>query len=326
MALLAGLPACGDTLMDLFRAERPPGALLKEAPPEIEATPVPLNMASPEGLEVGQLRYRGGLSLSSEDQRFGGLSGLTIDPEGQDFIAVSDAGYWVSGGLVHDDAGDLVGVTDVRIEPMRDVDGRYLRKSQYRDAESVTRTPDGSLVVAFEQQHRLWSYADVGTTPTPLAAPPGLTAAPGNEGIEALATLPDGRLLALTEGLFTEAGLLTGWVEDGDGGWHALSYGSGGGFRPTGATVLPDGDVLVLERRFPPVGARFRRFPASEAVAGATIRPREIARLEGALTVDNMEGISARLTPDGRTLVYVVSDDNFRPIQRTLLMLFEVLE
>jgi hypothetical protein len=38
-----------------------------------------------------------------------------------------------------------------------------------------------------------------------------------------------------------------------------------------------------------------------------------------------MEGVSARRGPNGETLVYVVSDDNFNaPLQRTLLMMFEL--
>ncbi|TVR98113.1 MAG: esterase-like activity of phytase family protein [Rhodospirillales bacterium] len=324
--MILGLPACGDTILDLFRAEPPPGALTKDAPPVIETTPVPLNMAAPDETQVGRLRYRGGLSLSSEDRRFGGLSGLTVSPDGTRFIAVADVGYWVHGSLVYDDAHDLAGVAEVQIEPMRGLDGRYLSGHRHRDAESVTRMPDGSLIVAFERDHRLWAYAEPGATPTALTQPDGLSAAPLNEGVEALATLPDGRLLAITEGLFHEPDTVVGWVQDGAGGWDKLFYQVGGGFRPTGATVLPDGDVLILERRFPPVGARVRRFPATDAVAGATISAREIARLEGALTVDNMEGLSARQTADGTVLIYMLSDDNFRPIQRTLLMMFELLD
>jgi hypothetical protein len=40
------------------------------------------------------------------------------------------------------------------------------------------------------------------------------------------------------------------------------------------------------------------------------------------LAVDNFEGISARKTATGKTLIYLVSDDNYNPLQRTLLMMF----
>jgi hypothetical protein len=41
--------------------------------------------------------------------------------------------------------------------------------------------------------------------------------------------------------------------------------------------------------------------------------------------IDNMEGLALRSAGPDRTLLYVVSDDNFnRPLQQTLLMLFEL--
>jgi hypothetical protein len=61
-------------------------------------------------------------------------------------------------------------------------------------------------------------------------------------------------------------------------------------------------------------------------VPGAVLEGQEIARLEGTLSVDNMEGIEALRSPDGKTLIYVVSDDNYSPIQTTLLMLFELMD
>jgi hypothetical protein len=105
-----------------------------------------------------------------------------------------------------------------------------------------------------------------------------------------------------------------------------VTYATSGGFKPTGATTLPGGDVLVLERRFPPIGARIQRLAKETIVPGAMLEGKEIARLEGSLTVDNMEGIDARAGPGGETLVYVVSDDNDNPLQRTYLLMFELIE
>jgi hypothetical protein len=58
----------------------------------------------------------------------------------------------------------------------------------------------------------------------------------------------------------------------------------------------------------------------------------EVARLEPPLSVDNFEGIDARRDASGRTLVYLLSDDNNCAktdagrggpgLQRTLLLLF----
>ena len=42
--------------------------------------------------------------------------------------------------------------------------------------------------------------------------------------------------------------------------------------------------------------------------------------------VDNMEGIDAHVTPEGETVLTLVSDDNFSLLQRTLLLQFTLVE
>ncbi len=42
--------------------------------------------------------------------------------------------------------------------------------------------------------------------------------------------------------------------------------------------------------------------------------------------IDNMEGIDTFVTPEGDTVLTMVSDDNFSMIQRTLLLQFTLVE
>jgi len=42
--------------------------------------------------------------------------------------------------------------------------------------------------------------------------------------------------------------------------------------------------------------------------------------------IDNLEGIDAHVTPEGETVLTMVSDDNFSLIQRTLLLQFSLVE
>ena len=148
-----------------------------------------------------------------------------------------------------------------------------------------------------------------------------------NSGIEALATLADGALLAIAEGRDDEAASPAFLRRDGI--WTELVYPRAPGFRPTGATTLPGGDLLVVERSFniiDGVGARLRRIAAAAIVPGATLEGDILAVLRPPLTLDNMEGVAARRTAAGETLVYLVSDDNFRMGQRTLLLVFALSE
>ena len=71
-------------------------------------------------------------------------------------------------------------------------------------------------------------------------------------------------------------------------------------------------------------GARIMRIPASEIRPGAELSGTELAVLDQPVTVDNYEGISAVRQPDGKVMLYVVSDDNFWGFQRTLMLMFEL--
>ena len=51
-----------------------------------------------------------------------------------------------------------------------------------------------------------------------------------------------------------------------------------------------------------------------------------LARFAPPLTVDNFEGLAVARDADGATLVYILSDDNFHFLQRTLLLLFRLGE
>ena len=66
------------------------------------------------------------------------------------------------------------------------------------------------------------------------------------------------------------------------------------------------------------------RFDASQLVAGGTVKAEELARLASPYAVDNLEGIASTRGPRGETLVWLISDDNFNPLQRNILLLFEL--
>ncbi|MFO1155469.1 MAG: esterase-like activity of phytase family protein [Rhodospirillales bacterium] len=282
--------------------------------------------ADPERTRVGRLVARRGVAEVLRS-RFGGLSSLRVAPDGIGFTTVSDEGWRVDGRMVYDPQGRLTGVEGVMLVPLLSRRGWPLPElgKHESDAESLVRDTDGTLVIGFEGDHRIVRYPPGGAAPSLVAPPPGLQRAPVNSGLETLVRLRDGRLLAITEGLKVEGGV-RGWIGGGKDGWQPFVWATSGGFVPTDATQLPSGELLVLERRFPPVGARLRLLPATSIKPGEILDGTQIARLEGSLQLDNMEGIDARRGPAGETLIWLISDDNYSFLQRTLLLLFRLVE
>jgi hypothetical protein len=300
---------------------------------EVASKPVPLNPTDPKQEKVGRLTFKGGLALTSAHPRFGGLSALRLTEGGARISFISDEGSWVTARLVHDQFGHLAGLTDAELGPLLDLTGKALVEKEDADAESLAMMPDGSMVVGFEHHHRLWRYAATNGrlegTPTVVPPPPNLDQAPPNGGIEALVAWGQSGLFALTEYWIVDD-VIRGWTSGGKQ-WHQLGYHFEGDFRPSDMAVLPSGDVVVLERAYDEarniVSGRLRQVSRKDVKEGATIQSRPIALLARPLSVDNFEGIDAVRGKKGETLLYLVSDDNFRAgDQRTLLLMFALDE
>ena len=302
--------------------------LARAAPIEVSAEPIPLNADDPAATTVGKLRYLGGVVLKSTEERFGRFSGLAVAADGARLIAVSDHGFRLDAKIVYTPEGRLAGLASADLGSLAGEDGRSLRSNAERDAEALAVGPAGEIVVAFERNHRLLRYLPGVLVPERLPAPEELATAPANGGIEGLTFLKDGRLFAIAEELI-RGGRAVGWVSDAEG-WSPLTYALNDGFVVTDLTTLPDGNVLALERRYTMrigVAARVRRIAARAIAPGAELAGELLAEFRPPFAVDNMEGISARRDPaSGKTLIYLISDDNYSPLQKTILLMFELME
>jgi hypothetical protein len=192
--------------------------------------------------------------------------------------------------------------------------------------------------VSFELRHRIWRYPagneaqDLGLagTPVPVEGPPQLQRQPANGGLEAMAALPDGRIVLLSEEYSETPGTSAGWIGVPAGTafrWQPFAYATIPDFRVTAAATLPDGSLVMLERAFDVIrGVRVRvmHLAARDLVPGQTVRAEELAFLAVPYAVDNLEGIYATRGPRGETLLWLLSDDNFNRAQRTILLLFEL--
>ncbi len=290
------------------------------------AAPIPFDETTADRTTAGALEWRGGLLLGSSDRRFGGWSDLWVSSDASRLVAISDNGWTLDARIAFD--GTLRGLSHAKLGRLIGPDGKVL-EGPAADAEGLIRLADGGFAVSFERQHRILVYPPseppFARRPRAMALPPALAAAPRNGGIETLTRLADGRFLFLIEDL-VEDGVHVGFV-GANGGWTKIGYRAAPGFVPVGACTLAGGDTAVLERSFSffgGFGTRIVRVAAGAWGEGAVTEGAELARLRPPLAVDNYEGIATTRASDGSDLLWLVSDDNYSLLQRTLLAVFTI--
>ena len=288
-------------------------------------------------VRFGALQYRSGPVLTSSHRGFGGLSGFRfLDTKGERFLALSDQGSWFTGSIRYA-GGKMVGLDDVEAAPMLNAEGRPItEKRLWYDTESLAR--DGNLFyVGLERVNQImrFDFAKGGTRARGevLPVPPGVRKLPYNKGLEALVVVPKGQPLAGTLIALSEQGL------DADGNLIAFLIGgpTPGQFsiRRTDkqlisdAVLLPSGELLILERKFSwftGINIRIRSIPLKSIAPNALVDGPALFNADLGDEIDNMEGIDAHVTPEGETVLTLISDDNFSLLQRTLLLQFTLVE
>jgi len=286
-------------------------------------------------VRFGALQFRSGLILTSPYRRFGGLSSWRLDDSGERFIAASDKGHWFTGRIVYR-GKEMTGLIDVETAPMLAADGRPLAARGWYDTESLA-LDGGTAYVGIERVNRIVRF-DFGrdglrARGEDMPVPPAVRKLPNNAGLEAMVVARRGSPLAGTLIAVSERSL------DADGNIMAFLIGGPSpgsfavrrtsGFDVSDAALLPNGDLLLLERKFSlldGVGVRIRRIAQAAITPGATVDGPSIFDADLGQEIDNFEGLDVHVTADGETVLTMVSDDNLSMLQRTLLLQFTLID
>lgn len=315
LGLVAGLVLAATAGSVLTAPQSRPIAPVASGPVSIDAVPVPLNPQNPADLTIGDFRYAGGLVLSShQTDQLHGLSDLEVT--GTDRLtAVGDLGILLDARLVLDAAGWLVSLADGRLTALTGEDGKPLPDKADADAEGLAQFANGDRLVSFERRDRIWLYAAAGGPPRSVPRPE--VAMPPNAGMEGLAVDPEAGADAYVVG-----------AEGSGRTWtcHLLSTPC-----IEGPSVdKPEEYGLVAIKRLPQQRTAYllRAFDEVHGVrvslqifrAGILLGRMDLA---APMTVDNYEGLAAVSGSDGGVRFYLISDDNGRADQRTLLLAFD---
>lgn len=299
---------------------------------QIDATPIAsFDTRDPAQLRFGALTFRGGLALTSRNPAFGGISGLHVEADGAHFIAVTDRGSWLRGRIVYDN-GRPVGIADAELAPILGADGTPLAAHKWFDTESLTER-DGMLYVGIERVEQIvrFNYRRDGLKARGevVKVPADFKSFTRNKSLECLASPPKGapragELIAVTEESLDASGNLRAFALNG-AETTRFSVKRTDEFAVSDCAVLPPGDLLLLERRYSVargVAMRIRRVPLKAIKEGALLDGVPLIEADLAYQIDNMEGLAVSRTRQGETVLTLVSDDNFAPIQRNLLLQF----
>ncbi|MEM1196966.1 MAG: peptidylprolyl isomerase [Pseudomonadota bacterium] len=292
-----------------------------------QTEPVALDPSDPTRTEVGDLIYRGGLTIEPGEEEIGGVSGLEWHDGA--LWAVADNGRWMR--IVPDESNAaLRDIYGMDIGSLRDLKGKKLKGEAQIDAEAITRFPGGGWAVAFERNHRSLRY-DALSERARIEVKDGLDgfgALEPDKGVEAYASYSQGGVLCAER--YTPGEPNCRRVTRGEAQAFelapppALAKSSG---VPSDAACAADGVCFILFRsRQPGDGYRaaiLKLSPQNEATT--------LALFNAPLTRDNFEGLALR-EEFGKRYLYLASDDNFTNCyerdragcQHTLLMKFEI--
>lgn len=285
-------------------------------------------------MQFGSLEFLGGLEMVSSRALFGSLSSIRFRQDQKHFVVVLDTGQWLTGSIERDVKGRLSGLSNVEITPMKNSAGRSLEGKGYMDAEGLALDGD-RILVSFEQEHRVDVYPDPGFAQSraiatlPILIPRKMLSY--NRGIETIAVAPassplkGGVVIVSERGLDRDGNRLAAILSGPLKGQFAVARD--GSFDVTDGAFLPNGDLLLLERRFnmaEGIGMRLRRIKGADIRPGAVVDGELLLEGDFNSQIDNMEGLDTFQAADGTTHLILISDDNHSILQRNLMLEFRL--
>ncbi|MEQ3625656.1 MAG: esterase-like activity of phytase family protein [Celeribacter sp.] len=252
--------------------------------------------------------------FAGEGEDFGGWSGLEVSADGRRFTTLSDHGSIGRGTLTRTSDGRLTGTAGFTLNRLRDTDGTVTGPDGM-DAEGLALGQDGQIYISFEGDARIWSYTGTDSPAAWLPRTPGHDALQQNSGLEALAIDARERLYTLPERSGSLYAPFPVWRYSGGDQWEEVArLRRDGLWMPVGADFGPEGRFYLLERSFNGFGfaSRIRRFAANFSDTGG-----EILYKSSRLTHGNLEGLAIWRDGSDALRAVMMTDNNFRPFQRS---------
>ncbi len=303
---------------------------------DINAFPIESFKIGSSETRFGRLEFIGGMEMTSSSRDLGGLSAFRFLGAGTGFIGVADTGFWFAGTVERSETGAPKGISGFRMRAMPDGGGTRERRKWEADAEGLI-VKGGEVTASFERVHRIASGAlDAETLEISLEderLPAPARELRNNKGFETLALSPDagplaGARVAVTEKSLNKNGDIYAAVMEGPKK-GIFFVARNGAFDITDGDFLPNGDLLLLERRFnmaDGIAMRLTLVKGADIEPGATVSGETLLEADMGYQIDNMEALDVWRDSAGATRVTLLSDDNHSILQRNIFLEFKLTE
>lgn len=264
------------------------------------------------------------------------LSGLAWDEDEQLLYAISDEGLLYHLTINIDDS-KLNSAKIISTMQLKDINGLAIR-GKYSDSEGLAilnanngKKGDSELVISFENKPRITRYSTKGEILANVKTPKKLQKRKyyrhKNKALESVTVHPQYGILTAAEYPLKKHRIKAQTIYSSSGKeWH-FPAAKAKNSSITSLEVFPNGDILILERAYVnllvPIVINLSRLKLNQCDEKNNCKKETLARFSGAdgWLLDNFEGLAHYRG----NKYFLVSDNNKNPLQKTLLILFEVL-
>ena len=253
--------------------------------------------------------------LAHKTTEFGGISGLTISENGENFVFISDRSYFFKGKIIRNDLNKIVDLKILDQGPLLSSKGEILTGRNI-DSESIVKLNNNGYYISFESNNRIMYHKTLESPGEFLPKHTDFDKFLFNDGIEALAIKESGELYALPE-LPPKGKESHPIYKLNNNKWSIIDeIKIDQDYKVVDAEMIDDENLITLERKFSFYDGfkiRLRRIIFEKN----NVQNSEVLLESLPWEYYNFEGLSKWKDNDGKIHLTLISDDQFSPLLKT---------
>ena len=262
-----------------------------------------------------ELNLFGSKILKYEDDDFGGISGLTISKNGENFVMISDKSFFFKGKIIRDNLNKITDLKILEKGKLSSSKGEILTGKNI-DSESIVKINRNGYYISFESNNRIMYHETLKSPGKFMPKHSDFNKLLFNDGIEALAIKENGELYAIPE-LPPKGKDYHPIYKFNNNEWSIIDeIKIDQGFKVVDAEMIDDKNLITLERKFSFYDGfkiRLRRIIFEKN----NIKNSEILLESLPWEYYNFEGLSKWKDSNGKIYLTLISDNQFSPLLKT---------